>query len=114
MVDLDAEQGRPGGRTNNSFRLVVRLTKTVNLSVLHSWLSGQTSISDAVLEALNFLDHVLREYPSTKFLALRRSFFDSNGENKDLGGGVLAFKGVYQAIRPTIVSVGPLDTPHRS
>ncbi|EAU35074.1 conserved hypothetical protein [Aspergillus terreus NIH2624] len=102
LVDLDAEQGRPGGRANNSFRLVVRPTKTVNLSVLHSWLSGQTSISDAVLEALNFLDHVLREYPSTKFLALRRSFFDSNGENKDLGGGVLAFKGVYQAIRPTI------------
>lgn len=51
----------------------------------------------------DFLDHVLREYPSTKFLALKRSFFDADGENKDLGNGVLAFKGVYQAIRPAIV-----------
>lgn len=52
----------------------------------------------------DFLDHVIREYPSGKFLALKRSFFDADGENRDLGNGVLAFKGVYQAIRPAIVS----------
>ncbi|KAI9929068.1 hypothetical protein ASPWEDRAFT_128423 [Aspergillus wentii DTO 134E9] len=102
MVDLDAEQGRTSGRASNTFRLVVRKTRTVNLAVLNSWLRGQTSMQESVLEALNFLDHVLREYPSGKFLALRRSFFDPEGENKDLGNGVLAFKGVYQAIRPAI------------
>lgn len=53
----------------------------------------------------DFLDHVLREYPSQKFLAIKRSFFDEMGDNKDLGNGVLAFKGVYQAIRPAIVSL---------
>ncbi|KAL4991381.1 Piwi domain-containing protein [Aspergillus falconensis] len=102
MVDLDAEQGRPAGRTPNTFRLVVRPTKTVNLAVLKSWLRGQVSVSEAVLEALNFLDHVLRENPSKQFLAIRRSFYDENGDQKDIGGGVLAFKGVYQAIRPAL------------
>lgn len=104
VVDLDMEQGRPAGKASNTFRLTVRPTKTVNLAVLNSWLTGRTSMSEAVLEALNFLDHVLREHPSGKFLAIRRSFFDPNGENQDLGNGVLAFKGVYQAIRPALVS----------
>ncbi|KAL4885126.1 Piwi domain-containing protein [Aspergillus karnatakaensis] len=102
VIDLDAEQGRPAGRTPNVFRLVVRPTKKLNLAVLTSWLQGQVSMSEPVLEALNFLDHVLREYPSQNFLAIRRSFFDENGENRDIGGGVLAFKGVYQAIRPAL------------
>ncbi|KAL4918543.1 Piwi domain-containing protein [Aspergillus aurantiobrunneus] len=102
MVDLDAEQGRPAGRTPNTFRLVVRRTRTVDLGVLNSWLRGQTTISEPVLEAFNFLDHILREHPTSRLLAIRRSFFDANGDYKDIGGGVLAFKGVYQAIRPAL------------
>ncbi|EAW22039.1 PAZ domain protein [Aspergillus fischeri NRRL 181] len=101
VVDLNQEQGRPAGRTSNTFHLTVR-RKTVNLAVLNAWLTGRTSMSEAVLEAMNFLDHVLREHPSGKFLALRRSFFDEKGDNQDLGNGVLAFKGVYQAIRPAL------------
>lgn len=54
---------------------------------------------------LDFLDHVLREYPSGRLVAIKRSFFDPNGDNRDLGNGVLAFKGVYQAIRPALVSL---------
>ncbi|KAL2842342.1 Piwi domain-containing protein [Aspergillus pseudoustus] len=102
VVDLDAEQNRPAGRTPNTFRLVVRPTRIVNLSVLTSWLNGKTSFTEATMEALNFLDHVLREFPSQRYLAIRRSFFDSNGDNRDIGNGVLAFKGVYQAIRPAL------------
>jgi eukaryotic translation initiation factor 2C len=53
MVDLDAEQNRPAGRTSNTFRLTVRPTKTVNLAVLKAWLTGRTSMSEAVLEAMS-------------------------------------------------------------
>lgn len=63
-----------------------------------------------LLKVTDFLDHVLREYPSQKFLAIKRSFFDENGDNQDLGNGVLAFKGVYQAIRPAIVSTSIPDS----
>ncbi|KAL1857831.1 Protein argonaute [Paecilomyces lecythidis] len=100
VVDLDAEQGRRV-TGKNQFRLVVRRTKTVNLAVLSSWLHGQASFSEDVNEALTFLDHVLREYPSGRFVSHKRSFIDPKGQKEDLGNGVLAFKGVYQAIRIT-------------
>lgn len=53
IVDLDAEQGRTGGRTPNAFRLVVRPTKTVNLAVLNAWLQGRAAFGESVLEALS-------------------------------------------------------------
>lgn len=53
VVDLDMEQGRPAGKASNTFRLTVRPTKTVNLAVLNSWLTGRTSMSEVVLEALS-------------------------------------------------------------
>lgn len=56
----------------------------------------------------DFLDHVIREWPSSKFLAIKRSFFFEEGDNMDLGNGVLAFKGVYQAIRPALVCYSPV------
>ncbi|PYI10200.1 eukaryotic translation initiation factor 2c [Aspergillus sclerotiicarbonarius CBS 121057] len=104
LIDLDADAGRAvTGKAGNTFRLVVRPTRKVDLSVLNHWLSGRTSMQDGVLEALNFLDHVLREHPTSKFTAIKRSFFDGlKGEHEDIGNGVLAFKGVYQAIRPSI------------
>jgi eukaryotic translation initiation factor 2C len=53
VVDLDKEQNRPPGKTANTFRLVVRPTRAVNLSVLNAWLNKKTDMSDAVLEALS-------------------------------------------------------------
>ncbi|PYH41337.1 putative eukaryotic translation initiation factor eIF-2C4 [Aspergillus saccharolyticus JOP 1030-1] len=102
MVDLDAEQNRKPGAKPNVFRLLVRPTKTVDLSALNLWLQGRTDMSENVLQALNFLDHVLRETPSNKYVAIKRSFFDPEGASQDLGKCVYAFKGVYQAIRPAL------------
>jgi eukaryotic translation initiation factor 2C len=53
VVDLDREHNRPPGKTPNTFRLVVRPTRTVNLAVLNAWLNKKTDISEAVLEALS-------------------------------------------------------------
>lgn len=55
MVDLDAEAGRPnnGAPSRNTFRLVVRRTKSVNLAVLDAWLKGKTSFGEPVLEAMS-------------------------------------------------------------
>lgn len=46
-----------------------------------------------------FLDHVLRETPSRKFIAIKRSFFSEKNPKASVGGGVFAYKGIYQAIR---------------
>lgn len=101
-VDLDVDEGRPARSSKNVFRLVVRQTKVVNLGVINAWLNKKIDLSEAVLEALNFLDHLLREYPRTKFVSIKRSFFDQTGDYNELGQGVTAIKGVYQAIRPAI------------
>ncbi|KKZ62495.1 hypothetical protein EMCG_03108 [[Emmonsia] crescens] len=106
MVDLDTEQGRSGSKTPNIFRLVVRPTKKVNLVVIEEYLRGNGSISKEVLEGLSFLDHVLRETPSGKFIAIKRSFFSEKNPKTSIGGGVFAYKGIYQAIR--VVNPGRL------
>ena len=54
LIDLDADAGRAvTGKAGNTFRLVVRPTRKVDLSVLNLWLQGKTSMQDGVLEALS-------------------------------------------------------------
>lgn len=48
----------------------------------------------------DFLDHLLRETPSKKHIAIKRSYFGrETAERTLLGRGVEAMKGVYQSIR---------------
>jgi eukaryotic translation initiation factor 2C len=103
MVDLDAEQGRTGHDTNrNSFRLVIRKSKALDIGgPIQGYLSGQISMNENVLEAINFLDHLLREFPSVSpnFITVKRSFFTRNGQRMALGKGIEVVRGVYQSLR---------------
>lgn len=64
----------------------------------------------------DFLDHLLRETPShnPQFTAVKRSFFAPGSSRVSLGGGVDAFRGVYQSIRIVHVSPLPLESPRQS
>lgn len=53
IVDLDAEQGRANSDGSNSFRLVMRQTKKVNLAVVDAYTKGKVSFSKDVLEGLS-------------------------------------------------------------
>jgi eukaryotic translation initiation factor 2C len=102
MVDLDEEEGRPsrpGGK--NVFRLHIRKTRPVDISIIQQYLEGQVQFSIQVAEAINFIDHLLREGPSSspQFLTVRRSVFKRAGERCDLGSGVEAWRGIYQSAR---------------
>ncbi len=101
MVDLDVEEGKPSRGDRNTFRLRITPAKRLDIGVLQSFLDGRIAMDTPVLEAINFLDHLLREGPSLNpnFVAVRRSFFARNGERSDLGGGVEVFRGVYQSLR---------------
>jgi len=101
MVDLDAERGIPPreGHTN-SHRVRIRKTGSINLQVLQSYLNGTYAFDIHILEAINFLDHLLRETPSKNLINIKRSYFARKpGGRALLGGGVEAMKGVYQSIR---------------
>ena len=101
MVNLD--EGRANARTDgsNSFRLTMKRTKTLDISILQGYLQGRIQMGTQVLEAVNFLDHLLQEHPSNNpnFIKVKRSFFTRNGQRSDLGGGVEVFRGVYQTLR---------------
>ncbi|KAH0537257.1 hypothetical protein FGG08_005919 [Glutinoglossum americanum] len=101
-VDLDLEEGIiPREGRENRFRVVIRKTGIVDLSAIRGYLEGTIEFNNAVLQGINFLDHLMRETPGSKYTTVKQSFFKKGQERKVLGGGVEAFKGVYQSIRPT-------------
>lgn len=62
-VDLDQEEGRPPGKTPNIFKIVIRPTKLVNLTVINAFLNRQTDFTNDTLEALSkfllFLEDII-------------------------------------------------------
>jgi len=65
-------------------------------------LNGKAQWSSGCIDAVNFLDHVLREGPAQKYVQIKKSFFD-RGENRfDLGEGIEAFKGCFASLRPCL------------
>lgn len=119
-ADLDAEDGRSSsGRPANTFRIVIRKAKTLNLSLIQAYFNRQIQMGPEILEGisksfchssqlwasssqiLDFLDHLLREGPSRnpRFIPIRRQFFIRDGQRAALGGGVEVFRGVYQSLR---------------
>ncbi|KAI7549659.1 hypothetical protein KC317_g14508, partial [Hortaea werneckii] len=95
-LDMDKERGRTPkpGKTSEPLRVCVRQTNRVRMDVLDAYIDGRISFDNACLEAINCLDHVLREYPSNKYTQIKRSFFARGEQRFSLGGGVEAFKGV--------------------
>ncbi|GAB7346160.1 hypothetical protein MBLNU457_4905t1 [Dothideomycetes sp. NU457] len=99
-VDLDAEQGRqPKAGRPNTHRVVIKRTTTIDFTVLDAYLKGRADFDTKCLEAINFADHLLREFASQRLTAIKRSFFQAGQTRFDLGGGIEAFKGVYQSMR---------------
>jgi eukaryotic translation initiation factor 2C len=46
-----------------------------------------------------YIDHLIREWPSQNFVAIKRSFYNEDANSKDLAHGVMCVKGIYQAIK---------------
>lgn len=100
-VDLDQEFGRRPGKTANTFRVAIRKTKKLDTHVIEYFLRGQVAFSNQVLEAVNFLDHLLRETPSNSpnFVAVKRQFFTRTAPKAAFRGGVEVLRGIYQSLR---------------
>ena len=80
-------------------RVVVRRTTIVAFDALSGYLGGKAGFDNKCLEAVNFLDHLLRETPRQQYTQIKRSFFARGQERYILGNAVEAFKGVYQSPR---------------
>ena len=106
IVDMDQENGRtPRPNKPDTHRVVIRQTNRVRLDVLFQYLEGRVTFDNACLEAITFLNHLLREYPATRYTVIKQNFYARGQTRHLLGSAVEAFKGVYQSMR--IVHGGP-------
>ncbi|KAH7394184.1 Piwi domain-containing protein [Phaeosphaeria sp. MPI-PUGE-AT-0046c] len=103
-VDLDAEEGRPtkDGQRGNKHTIHLRHTRKVDFNGLYAFLNGQAAWSTECIDTINFLDHVMREWPSQQYTQIKKSFFQRGEQRFDLGNGVEAFKGVFASLRPVL------------
>lgn len=74
QIDLGAEEGRRSN-AKSRFRVRIEPTKVVSFSMLQGFLAGQVAGSDAILETVSFLDHLLREGPSRQYTQIKKNFF---------------------------------------
>lgn len=92
-VDLNTEQGRQPGKKPNVHRVIIRQTNEVGFQALQGYLQGRSDFDTSCLEAINVLDHLVRETPSMKYTPIKRSFFARGEQRYNLSPGIEAFKG---------------------
>lgn len=98
LIDEDDGSGAP--RRERDFKVVIKLAARVDLHHLGMFLQGRQA--DAPQEALQVLDIVLRELPTTRYTPVGRSFYSPDlGRRQPLGEGLESWRGFYQSIRPT-------------
>ncbi|KAK9697061.1 hypothetical protein RND81_08G012500 [Saponaria officinalis] len=98
LVDEDDGSGAP--RREREFTVVIKFAARVDLHHLDMFLQGRQA--DAPQEALQVLDIVLRELPTSRFSPVGRSFYSPDlGRRQPLGEGLESWRGFYQSIRPT-------------
>ncbi|EEF36112.1 protein argonaute 1 [Ricinus communis] len=97
---IDEDDGSGGQRREREFRVVIKLAARADLHHLGLFLQGRQA--DAPQEALQVLDIVLRELPTTRYCPVGRSFYSPDlGRRQPLGEGLESWRGFYQSIRPT-------------
>ncbi|KAL8726906.1 MAG: hypothetical protein Q9166_006395 [cf. Caloplaca sp. 2 TL-2023] len=104
MIDLDKERGRDITRIANEkrdiYRVHIKKSAHIDLNNIYAYLDGQVDFGPGVIDAINFLDHLIREWPSKQHINIKKSYFDRTaGQKQNVGGGVEAMRGIYQSIR---------------
>lgn len=110
-VDLSKEKDKKmtkGPSREDKHVLCIRKTKAVSLTTLQAYLDKKCDFDDTCLEAINFLDHLMREMPSRNYVSIKKSFFKERGEKRMLlGDGIEAQKGVFASMRIATIDNRP-------
>ncbi|KAG2664848.1 hypothetical protein I3760_16G102200 [Carya illinoinensis] len=99
---MDEDDGSGGVRREREFKVVIKFAARADLHHLGLFLQGRQA--DAPQEALQVLDIVLRELPTSRprYCPVARSFYSPDlGRRESLGEGLESWRGFYQSIRPT-------------
>ncbi|KAJ5287992.1 hypothetical protein N7478_003678 [Penicillium angulare] len=111
---------RASGSQGNVYKEVLVFSmlprRKIYLGVIHQWLQKQRPMDEYIIEALNFLDHLLRDWPTREFVAHKRAFFFQGLFEKEktrdlhyefhysLGpySGATCYRGIFQMLRPCV------------
>ncbi|CAM8929755.1 unnamed protein product [Rhodiola kirilowii] len=96
---VDEEDGSGGTKREREFKVVIKFAARADLHHLGLFLKGRQA--DAPQEALQVLDIVLRELPTSRYCPVGRSFYSPKLGRRSLGEGLESWRGFYQSIRPT-------------
>ncbi|AQK67370.1 argonaute1d [Zea mays] len=97
---LEEDDGSGVERRKKTYKVVIKFAARADLRRLEQFLAGRQA--EAPQEALQVLDIVLRELPTTRYAPFGRSFFSPDlGRRRSLGEGIESWRGFYQSIRPT-------------
>ncbi|CAI9780436.1 unnamed protein product [Fraxinus pennsylvanica] len=94
---IDEEDGPGGARREREFKVVIEFAARADLHHLGMFLQGRRA--DAPQEALQVLDIVLRELPTSRYCPV--AYSPDSGRRQALGEGLESWRGFYQSIRPT-------------
>ncbi|KAL5606798.1 hypothetical protein BROUX41_003178 [Berkeleyomyces rouxiae] len=97
VVDLDA--ARPNNKGENKVEIRLRVTTAIDLSLISSYVLQKSDMNPGVLEGVNFLDHLIRQYPSEINIAIRRNFYRPDAHLEPLAPYVNCAKGTYASVR---------------
>ncbi|ETS85814.1 hypothetical protein PFICI_03839 [Pestalotiopsis fici W106-1] len=98
-VDLDKEAGKPPGGNNTVYYFQIKATTTIRMQMLTAYLQQKAQWDTHVLECMNFLDHVMRQWPSERMELIKRNFYPRDGQEFRLDDMIVVRKGTYSAFR---------------
>ena len=99
-IDIDKETNQKPRKKPNTIRISISFAKELRFEQLEAYMAGKCGFDNTILESITFLDHLLRETPSRKFVAVKRCFFSTSETRKfNLGPAIEAMKGVYASMR---------------
>ncbi|KAF8389625.1 hypothetical protein HHK36_024144 [Tetracentron sinense] len=81
------------------FIVVIKFASHADMHHLRSFLEGKHA--EVPQEALNALDIVMRQSPTSRYIPVKQSLYSRELGEQTIGGGLAAHRGFYQSLRPT-------------
>jgi len=100
IIDLDAEKGQQPqqGQAPDQIKVIIRPAKVVRMAVVEAYFNKSMPWDNSILEAINFLDHAIRIWPSDQFTLVKKLFFIRGEQRTALDNIIKAMRNIYTSI----------------
>ncbi|RIA93562.1 Piwi domain-containing protein [Glomus cerebriforme] len=89
-----------GRRPPRSFKIIIRKVDIINMEELQRFLDGRCPISNNIITGIMAFNVLINNKPSILYNKIGDSFY-INQDSQPLYGGIEAWQGYFQSIRPT-------------